>query len=116
MNSILSNLLSLIPIIPPCVVFGACCFFLIKKSSVEAILMTIGSGMGLIINLLYSLLMPLLMASQNLTPTEVMKYNTVVGVISFIAGLCFAAGLLILVINNAKKSKIIPSQFPKSND
>ncbi|WP_293787605.1 hypothetical protein [uncultured Pedobacter sp.] len=116
MNSILANLLSLTPIIPPCIVFGACCFFLIKKSSVEAILMTIGSGIALIVNILYSFLMPLLMAAQNLTPTEVIRYNTIVGVISFTAGLCFAAGLLILVINTVKKNKVIYNQFPKSND
>ncbi|MFF5382142.1 hypothetical protein [Pedobacter suwonensis] len=116
MNSILSNLLSLISIISPCIVFGTCCYFLIKKSSVEAILMTIGSGIGLLITLFYSFLMPLLISSQNLAYTEVSKYYAVVGIISFIASLCFAAGLLILVINTVKKNKIMYDQIPKSNN
>lgn len=116
MNSILSNLLSLISIISPCIVFGTCCYFLIKKSSVEAILMTIGSGIGLLITLFYSFLMPLLISSQNLAYTEVSKYYAVVGIISFIASLCFAAGFLILVINTVKKNKIMYDQIPKSNN
>lgn len=116
MNSILSNLLSLISIISPCIVFGTCCYFLIKKSSVEAILITIGSGIGLLITLFYSFLMPLLISSQNLAYTEVSKYYAVVGIISFIASLCFAAGLLILVINTVKKNKIMYDQIPKSNN
>jgi len=116
MNSILSSLLSLTSLISPCIVFGTCCFFLIKKSSVEATLMTIGSGIGLLITIFYSFLMPLLMAAQHLAYTEVTKYYTIVGIISFIAGLCFAAGLLILVINTVKKNKVIYDQFPKNND
>jgi hypothetical protein len=60
--------------------------------------------------------MPLLMAAQHLAYTEVTKYYTIVGIISFIAGLCFAAGLLILVINTVKKNKVIYDQFPKNND
>lgn len=116
MNSILSNLLSLTSIISPCIVFGTCCFFLVKKSSVEAILMTIGSGIGLLITLFYAFLMPLLMAGQNLAYTEVSKYYSIVGIISFIASLCFAAGLLILVINTVKKQPVVHSQFPKCTD
>ncbi|QDW27817.1 hypothetical protein [Pedobacter sp. KBS0701] len=116
MNSILSNLLSLISIISPCIVFGTCCYFLVKKSSVEAILMTIGSGIGLLITLFYSFLMPLLISSQNLAYTEVSKYYAVVGIISFIASLCFAAGLLILVINTVKKQAVVQNQFPKGTD
>lgn len=78
--------------------------------------MTIGSGIGLLITLFYSFLMPLLISSQNLAYTEVSKYYAVVGIISFIASLCFAAGLLILVINTVKKNKIMYDQIPKSNN
>jgi len=112
MNSILSNLLSLISIIPSGVVFGTCCFFLIKKSSVEAILMTIGSGISLLITLFYSFL-PLLMAAQNLTAVEVSKYYSFSSVIGFIAGIFFAAGFLILVISTVKKNRGISDQFRK---
>ena len=60
--------------------------------------------------------MPLLMAGQNLAYTEVSKYYSIVGIISFIASLCFAAGLLILVINTVKKQPVVHNQFPKSTD
>jgi len=115
MNSILSNLLSLTSIISPCVVFGTCCFFLTKKSSVEAILMTIGSGISLLVTIFFRFL-PLMMSSQNLTAIEVSKYYSFSGIIGFVAGICFAAGFLILVINTVKKNKVISDQFPKSTD
>lgn len=116
MNSILSTLLSLVSIISPCIVFGTCCFLLAKKQAVEAILMTIGSGIGLLVTLFYSVLMPLLISGQHLAYTEVSRYYSVIGVISFIASMCFASGFFILVYNTVKKNKIIHDQFPKSND
>ena len=73
MNSILSTLLSLISIISPIILFGTCCYFLAKKNVVEAILMTIGSGIGLLIHLLY-LLLPLWLSSRNIPYTEISKY------------------------------------------
>jgi len=116
MNSILSTLLSLVAIISPVILFGTCCYFLAKKSAVEAILMTIGSGIGLLVTLFYSVLMPFLLRDQHLAYTEVSQYYTVIGIISFIASLCFAAGFLILVTNTVKKNTDFTDQFPKSND
>ncbi len=116
MNSILSTLLSLVSIIAPCIVFGTCCYFLSKKTAVEATLMTIGSGIGLLVTLFYSVLMPWLISGQHLAYTEVTQYYSIIVIISFIASLCFAAGFLILVINTVKKNKIANDQFPKSID
>ncbi|MEH3112088.1 hypothetical protein [Pedobacter terrae] len=115
MSSILANLLSLISIIPPFIVFGACCFLLIKKSSAEAMLMAMGSGISLIINILYTFV-PSLLAAQNLKLTEITKYYSIGGIIGFMDGICFAAGFLILVINTVKKNKAISDQFAKSTD
>ncbi len=116
MNSILSTLLSLVSIISPCIVFGTCCYFLIKKPAVEAILMTIGSGVGLLITLFYSVVMPFLLRDRHLAYTEISQYYTVIGIISFITSLCFAAGLLILVYNTVKKNTVTQNQFPNSID
>jgi uncharacterized paraquat-inducible protein A len=116
MDSIIATLLSLVSIISPVIIFGTCCYFLVKKSDVEAILMTIGSGIGLLVTLFYSVLMPLLLRDQHLAYTEVSQYYSIVGIISFIASLCFAAGFLILVFNTVKKSTAFNDQFPKSND
>ncbi|MBB6237703.1 Na+-translocating ferredoxin:NAD+ oxidoreductase RnfE subunit [Pedobacter sp. AK013] len=56
MEPIIATMISMISIIAPCIVLGACCYFLAKKVVIEAILMTIGSGMGLIIHLFYLLI------------------------------------------------------------
>ncbi|WP_029275510.1 hypothetical protein [Pedobacter borealis] len=116
MNSVLSTLLSLVSIIPPVIIFGTCCYFLSKKSAVEAILMTIGSGIGLLTSLFYSVLMPFLLGDRHLAYIGVSKYYTLIGIISFIASLCFAAGFLILIINTIKKNTVTHDQFPKSID
>lgn len=116
MNSILSTLINLISIISPVIIFGTCCYFLAKKSAVEAILMTIGSGIGLLTTLFYSVLVPFLVNDRHLAYNEISQYYTVIGIISFIASLCFAAGLLILVYNTVKKNKVTYDQFPKSID
>ena len=116
MNSILSTLLSLISIISLVIIFGTCCYFSAKKAAVEAILMTIGSGIGLLVALFYRALMPLLMSSQHLAYTEVSKYYSIIGIISVIADICFAAGFLILIINTIKKNAVTHDQFPKSID
>lgn len=116
MNSILTSLLSLVSIISPVIVFGTCCYFLAKKTSVEAILMIIGSGIGLIVTLFYSVLIPFLVNDRHLDYTEISQYYTLVGIVSFIASLCFAAGFLILVYNTVKKKNTFHDQFPKSND
>lgn len=116
MNSILHTLINLVSIISPVIIFGTCCYFLAKKSAVEAILMTIGSGIGLLATLFYSVLVPFLVNDRHLAYTEISQYYTVIGIISFIASLCFAAGFLILIINTVKKNKVIYDQFPKSID
>ena len=116
MNSVLSTLLSLVSIIPSVIIFGTCCYFLAKKPAVEAILMTIGSGIGLLATLFYSILVPFLVNDRHLAYTEISQYYTVIGIISFIASLCLAAGFLILIINTIKKNTVTHDQFPKSVD
>lgn len=115
MNSILSTLLSFVSVIAPVIVFGTCCYFLSKKNTIEAILMTIGSGIGLLTHFFY-ILVPLWISSRNIPYTEVSKYYTIIGLIGTLASLCFAAGLLILIINTVKKNNVFHDQFPKSND
>lgn len=115
MNSIFATLMSMISIISPCIIFGTCCYLLSKKNTAEAVLMTIGSGIGLLTHVFY-ILVPYWISSRNMPYTDVSKYYTVTGIISFIASICFAAGFLILVTNILKKNNIIKDQFPKSND
>ena len=115
MNSILSILMSALSFIAPCIVFGTCCYFLAKKNVVEAILMTIGSGISILIHLFY-ILLPLWISSRNIPYTEISKYYTLIGIIGALANICFAAGFLILIINTIKKNTATHDQFPKSID
>lgn len=115
MNSILTTLLGLTSVIAPCIVFGSSCYFLSKKKVVEAVLMTIGSGIGLFTHLLY-FLVPILAGSNNLAYTEISKYYTLIGFIGTVASLCFAVGLLLLIHNTVKKNNVFHDQFPTSND
>lgn len=116
MDSIFTTLLSLVSIISPCIVFATSCYFLAKKSAVEAILMTIGSGIVLLTTLFNRLLVPFLINDRHLAYTEISQYYAVIGIISLVSSLCFAAGFLILVINTVKKNAVIHDQFPKSID
>ncbi|KQM74895.1 hypothetical protein ASE74_02625 [Pedobacter sp. Leaf216] len=77
--------------------------------------MTIGAGMGLVINVLY-LFMPMLTSYKNIPYTDISKYYTVIGIFNLIASLCFAIGFLILVTNTVKKNTDFTNQFPKSID
>lgn len=115
MNSIFATMVTIVSIIAPCIVLGACCYFLSKKNVVEAILMTIGAALGLIIQILY-LVMPIVTSYKNMPYTDISKYYTVIGIFNLIASLCFAVGFLILIINTIKKNKVINDQFPKSID
>ncbi|MBB4108974.1 MULTISPECIES: hypothetical protein [Pedobacter] len=115
MESIIVTIISMVSIIAPCIILGACCYFLTKKATAEAILMTIGAGTGLIIHLFY-LLMPILTSYKNMPYSNISKYYTVIGVFNFISGLCFAIGFLILIINTVKKNKIVNDQSTKSID
>ncbi|ARS42527.1 hypothetical protein CA265_23850 [Sphingobacteriaceae bacterium GW460-11-11-14-LB5] len=78
--------------------------------------MAIGSGVGLLTTLFYSVLMPFLLNDRHFAYTEVAKYYNLIGIISFIGSLCFAAGLLILVYNTVKKNTVTQNQFPNSID
>jgi len=115
MNTILATLMSMVSVIAPCIVFGTCCYFLSKKKVVEAVLMTIGAGIGLFTHLLY-FLVPLLAGRSNVAYTEISKYYTIIGLIGTLASLCFAVGLLLLIHNTVKKNDVFHDQFPTSND
>lgn len=78
--------------------------------------MAIGSGVGLLVTLFYSVLMPFLLTGKHMEYTDISQYYTLIGIVSFMAGVSFAAGFLILIINTLKKQAAINDQFPKSID
>ncbi|WP_316737916.1 hypothetical protein [Pedobacter aquatilis] len=115
-SSITSIFFSLISLISPLFVFIASCYYISKNVKVDAILLFIGSGVALLLNVFYSVVMPYLVQNSGMPVSEVTRYYTILGVISFIAGLCFATGLFLLIYNTVNKKNIAPHQFPINND
>ncbi|MDN3587689.1 hypothetical protein QWY86_13485 [Pedobacter aquatilis] len=111
-SSITSIFFSLVSLISPLFVFIASCYYISKNTKVDAILLFIGSGVALILNIFYSVVMPYLVQNSGMPVSEVTQYYTALGVVSFIAGLCFATGLFLLIYNTVKSNKTADNQFP----
>jgi len=115
-NSITATLLSLTSVISPLIVLATSCYFVIKKASIEAILLLIGAGTGFILTLIYSVLMPYLMRNQHSAYPDITTIYTILGVVGFFSGLSFAMGFVILITNTVKRNQVVHNQFPPSND
>lgn len=74
--------------------------------------MLIGSGISILISVFYTVLMPYLMQSRNLSMTETSSYYSIAGIIGFFGGISFAAGLLILIYNTVNSLTNFPDSFP----
>lgn len=107
-----SILYSLVSIIAPLLIFIAACYYISKKRSTDAILLFLGASIALVLNIIYEIIMPYLVRVNSLAVTEVTKYYTVLGIIGFIGGLLFAAGLFLLIYNTVNANKFIANQFP----
>ncbi len=84
-------------------VFGICIYYIIAKQSADSILLVIGAFIQLLTSLFYSIGNRILMNGADFYSNS--WIFTLVGVISFIGGLCFTAGLIILIINHVKQHK-----------
>ncbi len=81
--------------LPQLAIFIACVVFLVKKKRVDAILLTIGSSIGLVSNIFQSIGLSILSDSSSMT-----KMLNTIGVISFFGSLIFVAGFIILIIKS----------------
>ena len=115
-NSITSMLFSLVSLISPLFVFIASCYYISKNAKVDAILLFIGSGVALLLNIFYSVVMPYLVQNNGMPVSEVTRYYSLLGVVSFIAGICFATGLFLLIYNTVNANKTTNNQFPPINN
>lgn len=115
-NSITSMLFSLVSLISPLFVFIASCYYISKNAKIDAILLFIGSGVALLLNIFYSLVMPYIVQNNGVPVSEVTQYYSILGVVSFIAGLCFATGLFLLIYNTVNRNKTANNQFPSINN
>lgn len=99
MNALSSEILSgMLRALPQLAIFVACIIFLAKKRRVDAILLFIGSLVGLFSNIFYLVILP------NLTHSESrFQMLNAVGSLSFLGSLLFVAGFIVLIINSTKE-------------
>lgn len=109
-NSILPFLFALVPLISPLLVFIASCLYIIKIVKADAILLCVGSGITLLISGMY-ILMPHIAQNRAMPVGEVSFYYSILGAIGLLGGLCFAAGLFLLINNMLNANKPLREKF-----
>lgn len=98
---IVSNLAFLIP---QSVILTACIVYLVKKITVDGILLIIGSFIGILVSIFQLNVMPYLINQNVIDPMALMK---ILGPINFLASLGFSTGFFILIFNTLKFRKQI---------
>lgn len=99
-NSI--SLWSLISWISPLLLLLGSCYHLSKGVKSDAVLLVIGSALSLLVAIFLSVL-PGFVQRRAMPFTEVSTYYSIVGIIGFFGGICFAVGFFLLVSNSANK-------------
>jgi cytochrome bd-type quinol oxidase subunit 2 len=89
--------IGLLRALPQLAIFIVCVVFVVKKRRVDAILLTIGSFLGLVATIFHAIAWPLL--SDNSSRYEMLN---AVGSISILGSLVFVAGFIVLIINSIK--------------
>jgi zinc transporter ZupT len=99
MDNTLTLLWSVTALLSPLLLFLASCYYLSKSAKADSILLFIGSGIGLVVSAFFRW-MPQFIQSRYMPSSEAENYYAMAGIISFIGGICFVIGFVIL-INNA---------------
>lgn len=98
LDTVLEVLRNLVNIIPSVAVLAATIYYISKRSAPEGYLMAAGSLIGLLIQLFYSVGMPLLARSEGADfYSSYQAYLIPIGIISTIGAILFAIGLFLLV-------------------
>lgn len=92
--------IGLLGIIPQIIVVIAVMMYVVKRSTAEGVLMTIGAIIGLITSLFYTVALPWLFDIYGSAWYE--SYLGLIGAVGTLGGLCFAIGLLLLIQNILK--------------
>lgn len=108
-------LLSLTSLITPLAIFIATCVYISKKVKGDSILLFSGSLIALVTSAVSFVLIPYFMRSGNYSSLEIQKIYMVIGVVSFIGGICFAVGFFMLVVNAIKDNKAASINFPEND-
>lgn len=85
-----------ISMVSPMLIFAVCLYCLIKTSTTDALLLSVGSGIALVMMAFFSL-MPYYMQSAALDARTVSFYYSIGGIINLMGNITFIIGLFMLV-------------------
>jgi len=86
----------LIPMIAPLLVFSACVYYLTRVKTTDSILMTVGSGIGVIMTAFF-VYMPYYLQSRAESMMSMSSYYAIGGFVSLVGTVLFTVGLFMLV-------------------
>jgi energy-coupling factor transporter transmembrane protein EcfT len=104
MNELTLNIIKSLPnTITQLVMIFACIYYLVKKTSLDGILLTIGSILGFLVMVFHSIIMTYLLKEKLIDPLyELDKVLMQVGIVGFISAVIFTVGFVMLIINTVK--------------
>jgi hypothetical protein len=91
---------SYLGLIPEIAVFVLCVYYFSAKKTMDGMLLSIGSGSGLLVAFFYRLL-PII-GSDLFSTSNIYTYT---GIVSFVASVCFAIGFGILITDTINQKK-----------
>lgn len=113
-SSIIDTLLGLVGVIAQLLIFIASVYFLIKRKGTEAVLLTLGSGFGLIWSIFYRVV-SYFISNGTITMEKMQFMYSIAGFFSAIFYAIFAIGFFMLLFKLANQPKPDFSQFPPNN-
>lgn len=92
--------------IPQLIILSACIYYLVKKFSIEGLLLTIGAIVGLLFTIFSIIVLPYLCQKNIIDPIfGQMKIMSIIGPVNFIASIAFAIGFFMLICKMLLKKK-----------
>lgn len=85
-----------ISLVSPALIFAICLYYLIRTSKTDALFLSVGSGIALVMMAFFSL-MPYYMQSAALDARTVSFYYSIGGIINLTGNIVFIIGLFMLV-------------------
>lgn len=105
MENTFSLFTTFLTLLPEIAVVSLCIYYFSTKKTVDGLLLSIGSGIGLVLSGFFRLI-PIIDSTfyQNLTSNIIFMITSIVG---FLSSACFAVGLGMLIMNIINQEKKI---------
>jgi hypothetical protein len=102
MGNTFSFFTTFLTLLPEIAVVGLCIYYFSAKKTVDGLLLSIGSGIGLVLSAFFRLI-PIIDSTfyQELASNNIFMITSTVG---FLSSACFAVGLGMLLVNNIKQT------------